>query len=354
MSSSWYRRKNATPSLLSCGLHYGQAASFFILALSGLTQSFFAWPVRHFRQWRWEHMWVAQSVTASIFLPLLWAALLPLSFWQTAAGIQGHRLLGLFVWGIAWGIGGVAYGLALTALGASFAYSYVFGIATLAGALLPLLLGAVSRPAHPFSFSAGLLICVVSTAGSARLRSAGEEMESAMPIPMRVASFEKGLLLGAVAGVLSATYGLAFSFEFRAVEILLRAGFSSMLAPILLVLPLYLGAASFAIPFGLWCAAKSQSLHLFWSKYPLRNWCLALLMGLCGTGGIFVYGVGSTWKPHLPPNVSFGVFMSFLVLGGNLIGVAERRVSGRSMAERVLLAAVIIGLIAGAWLLHLS
>jgi L-rhamnose-H+ transport protein len=299
-------------------------------------------------------MWVAQSVTASILFPLLWAALLPSSFWRIAAGIAGHRFLVLFVWGITWGIGGVAYGLALTRLGASFAYSFVFGIATLAGALLPLFFGAVARPAHPFSFTAGLLICLLSTAGSAWFWNMEGEMQSAMPIPMRVASFEGGLLLGAIAGVLSATYGLAFSFEFRAIEILLRAGFSSMLTPILLALPLYLGAASFAIPFGLFCAAKSQSLHLFWSRYALHNWSLALLMGLFGTGGVFVYGVGSTWKRHLSPNVSFGVFMSFLVLGGNIIGMAERKFSERSVGRRVLLLASIIGLIAAAWLLHVS
>ena len=299
-------------------------------------------------------MWVAQSVIASILLPLLWAALLPPSFWQIAAGIPRHRFLVLFVWGIAWGIGGVAYGLALTRLGASFAYSFVFGIATLAGALLPLFLGAVPRPAHPFSFTAGLLICLLSTAGSACLWNTEGEMKPAMPIPMRVTSFESGLLLGAIAGIFSATYGLAFSFEFHAIEILLRAGFSSMLAPILLALPLYLGAASFAIPFGLFCAARSQSLHLFWSRYALHNWSLALLMGLFGTGGVFVYGVGSTWKPHLSPNVSFGVFMSFLVVGGNLIGMAERKFSQRSIGGRVLLLASIAGLIAAAWLLHAS
>ncbi len=299
-------------------------------------------------------MWVAQSLTANVFFPLPWAAFLPLSFWETAASIPGPHWTLLCGWGIAWGLGGVAYGLALTSLGASFAYSFVFGITTLAGALLPLSFGVAAWPAHALSFAAGLGMCILATAGSSFLANWGDELLPAMPIPIRVASFGNGLLLGALAGVLSAAYGLAFSFEFHAVEILLRAGFSSIIVPIVLALPLNLGSALFAIPFGLLCASRSQSLHLFWSKHALRNWGLALLMGLFGTGGVFLYGVGSTWKPHLSPNISFGVFMSFLVLGGNLIGIAERKRRERSMGKQLLLLASIVGLIAAAWLLHVS
>lgn len=299
-------------------------------------------------------MWVAQSIAASILFPLLWAALPPLSFWQIAAEISGRRWPVLFLWGIAWGIGGVCYGLALTALGASFAYSFVFGIATLAGALLPLLFRAVSQPDNPFAFAAGLLMCLLSTALSARLAHAGDDLQSPLPTPIWVVSFKNGLMVGAIAGVLSATYGLAFSFEFHAIETLTRSGYSPALAPILLALPLYLGAASFAIPFGLLCASRSQSLQLFWSRDAPRNWGLALLMGFFGTGGVFLYGLGCAWRPHLPPNVSFGVFMSFLVLGGNLIGIAERKPLARSLSRRALMIAAIAGLIAAAWLLHWS
>lgn len=299
-------------------------------------------------------MWVAQSVTANVFFPALWAAILPLSFWETAAEILGRRWSLLFGWGIAWGIGGVAYGLALTRLGASFAFSFVFGITTLAGALLPLLFGVVPWPAHGFSFAAGLLICILAIAGSSFLGKAGTELQPPMPIPIQVTSLGKGLALGTIAGLVSAAYGLAFSFEFHAVEALLRAGFSSILSPIVLALPLNLGAALFAIPFGVICAERSRSLQLFRLKHARWNWGLALLMGLFGTGGVFLYGVGSTWEPHLSPNISFGVFMSFLVLGGNLVGLAERRFSGEPLSKRLLLVASIIGLIAAAWLLHVS
>ncbi len=299
-------------------------------------------------------MWVAQSLTANVAFPLLWAAFIPFSFWEMVAGISGRRWPILCAWGIAWGIGGVAYGLALTSLGASFAYSFVFGITTLAGALLPLFFGVVPWPANALSFGVGLLICMLATAGSSFLGNPGEELQPAMPLPIQVRSFGKGLLLGIAAGLLSAAYGLAFSFEFHAIERLLQTGLSPVLAPIVLALPLNVGAASFAIPFGVVCAARSRSLQLFWSRHSTWNWSLALLMGLFGTGGVFLYGLGSAWKPHLSPNISFGVFMSFLVLGGNLIGMAEHRLTVRSTRERVLLLASVIGLISAAWFLRMS
>src|SRR5258708_7024686 len=135
---------------------------FFLLALSGGLQACFALPVKHFRQWRWEQMWVAQSATSNLLFPLLWAVLLPGTFWSLAAKIPLSHWMAAYAWGVLWGLGGVAYGLTLTTLGISFSYSFVFGTTTLTGALLPLILHRVEKARYPLLFAAGLMLCLLA------------------------------------------------------------------------------------------------------------------------------------------------------------------------------------------------
>lgn len=299
-------------------------------------------------------MWVAQAIMANVLLPALWAATLPSSFWNLVLQIETTHWLGLYLLGLAWGVGGVAYGLALTRLGASFAYSFVFGVTTIAGASLPILLHLVSKPARPGYFATGLVACVLSTFGAALVTGRSIEGERAMRIPFSVDSFSKALLIGAIAGAFSASYGLAFSIEFWRIEKFVRTGLSASEASMLVALPLYIGSASFAIPFSLICAAKSRTVSLLWSARPVRNWALALSMALFGVGGVFLYGLGSTGSAQIAPNVSFAVFMTFFISGGSLLGVYERRVRKQLPFAKVILLVSLVGLLAAAWLLHAS
>jgi L-rhamnose-H+ transport protein len=328
-------------------------AAFLILATSGIVQASFALPVKYIRRWRWEQLWVAQSLTANILLPGIWAALLPAAFWEQARTIGAERWLGLYAWGIAWGIGGVAYGLTLTRLGASFAYSFVFGGTTVAGALLPLAFGMVEAPAHLSRFAAGLALSVLATAGAA-LAARGQAGEpDPMPMPVRPPSYAGALVLAVIAGLFSAGYGLAYAQESPAVNAMVTAGFSPLSAPMLVALPVYAGAASFAIPFGLVCAGRSRSLALFVAASSPRNWALALAMAAFGVGGVVLYGAGSAGGRVLP-NIAFGIYMSFFVLGGNAIGVFTGELRARSRRANWILTASIAGLICGAWLLRAS
>jgi hypothetical protein len=102
---------------------------------------------------------------------------------------------------------------------------------------------------------------------------------------------------------------------------------------------------------GVAAAARSGSLALFFGRHAVWNWSLALTMGLCAAATALLYGFAGSGAGHASPNVSFGVFISFLVLGGNLLGLAagEMRGSPRLVSAGLLLSAC--GLVAGACLL---
>jgi hypothetical protein len=152
--------------------------------------------------------------------------------------------------------------------------------------------------------------------------------------------------------VFSASYGLAFTFGFGSVTALASRGVAAVSAPLVVALPVYLGAASVAIPIGLFCATRSRTMSLFYREHRLWNWFLALMMGLCGVGGVVLYGLAGSGSGHPSPNVAFGIYMTFFVLAGNAFGLITGEMRGRSAGASAGLLLSIGGLIAAAWLLN--
>lgn len=83
--------------------------AFVLLALSGFFQAAFALPVKYLRNWRWEQMWIAQSVTANVLFPLAWAMVVPAPFWTHGTRIPWSHWLASYGWGLIWGLGGLAW-----------------------------------------------------------------------------------------------------------------------------------------------------------------------------------------------------------------------------------------------------
>jgi hypothetical protein len=172
-------------------------------------------------------------------------------------------------------------------------------------------------------------------------------------MPIECASYGSAVLLALAAGIFSASYGLAFSFGFAEVQHFVRAGVSAVSASLVVALPVYLGSATIAIPLGIICSIRSRTLGYFLRTNATWNWSLALLMGLCGTGGVLLYGAGSSLPGHAASNVSFGIFMTLFVLAGNAMGWLTREFQGRSAAAASGFLLSMAGLICGAWLLNL-
>jgi hypothetical protein len=157
-----------------------------------------------------------------------------------------------------------------------------------------------------------------------------------------------------LAGFFSVGYGLAFSGSFDVIQKFEAAGMGPCAAPMIVNLPVYFGSAAAGIAFAGTIAAQGRSWPLLWRQRPARNWLLAVLMAGFGVGGVFLYSVGSAGPAHPAPNISYGIFMSFFVVGGNLIGLATGELRSRSGGSRALLALGIAGLVASAVLLRVS
>jgi len=329
-----------------------EAGTLLLLAASGFFQAAYALPVKHLRSWRWEQMWIAQSVTANVLFPLVWAAVVPAAFWDQAARLPWSHWAASYGWGLIWGLGGVAWGLAMTGLGIAFANSFVFGVTTLTGAVLPVVIEYVNRPPRPWLFAAGLGLCLAGTALAGISRRSGQQ-KPLLPLPFSLFSYRRIVAVAVFAGLTTSSYGLALTFGFGAIRDMVAGGISPLSASLVVVLPLYLGAASISIPVGLLVAARAGTLRLLLGKFTGWNWSLALLMGVCAMATAVLYGFAISRAGHPSPNVSFGIFISFLVLGGAGLGVATGEMRGATAGAKAGLFLGACGLVAGAWLLNL-
>jgi L-rhamnose-H+ transport protein len=328
-----------------------ELCAFLLLAAAGLFQAAFALPIQFTRGWRWEQVWAAQSVTANLVFPLLWAALVPGAFWDQAVRIPTSHWITAYGWGLLWGAGGIAYSLALTRLGMAFANSFIIGVTIVTGALLPLALNSTGSPPRPASFIAGLILCVMTTALIGVFRRLGNQMPL-IAMPFRLNSYGSVIATAMIAGCLCASYGLAFAFNYQTVRAFSDGGVSALSGSLAILLPVYLGGASVAIPVAIACAARSGSLALFVSGSAGRNWLLAIVMGVCAAGTAICYNLGSTASGHPAPNVSFAIFMTFLVLGGVVLGLITGEMRGSRRAAKIGMILSAGGLAAAASLLN--
>jgi L-rhamnose-H+ transport protein len=307
------------------------AFNLVLLALAGVMGASFAWPMKHFRGWRWEHVWIGQALTSNLAFPLLTLGLLWPLFRGYLVEVSAGRLALMVLLGMAWGLGGIGYGLCVVLLGLSFTYSVIFSVTTVFGALLPMWICLRGRSAHLASFSLGLGLCVagitaIARAAARREREAPAQTGSTEPlaIPVPSLSYRTSLLIAVLAGFFSAAMGLALVINEDLVNHLVQGGISPAMAPLIVWAPLGVGSAIVALAFGFWCVERSGSFHCFYQSNPLRNWSLVSVMGALGFGVLLLYGLGSTASGHPPKNVSWAVYMTVFILGGNGIGLLTR------------------------------
>lgn len=328
--------------------------ALLLLVAAGVLQAGFAWPMRYFRGWRWEHVWIGQALSSNLVLPLALLFCLPASLRAQLGHLGAAHWAILVGLGVAWGLGGIGYGMSLALLGLSFTYSLVFSVTTLVGALGP----GSATPAHSGIFFAGLGLCVLGAVAMAQAgqrrqadhgRAHAQSMDLVTPLPPL--SYPVALTLALVAGVFSAAMGLALGMNGAPVRQAIAAGLSPLAAAMVVWVPLYAGSASAALVYGGACVWRARTLPQFWRAAPLRNWSLIAVMGLLGCGGVLLYGWGASGAGHPAPGRAWGLYMAVFILSGNGLGVGAREWRGCSRRTYLWLVAGVLPLLAAIALL---
>src|SRR5258705_916627 len=170
-------------------------------------------PQKKLAGWSWQTYWLAQAFVCWLFLPIVVAFItipqLTLVLQEARASVMQRS----FFLGMAYGIGGTAFGIAIRYVGFSLTYAIAVGISCVLGTLLPPLVHGTLGDVLKSNGASFLVTGVVMGAiGIGLCGIAGRHKEKDIEKQEGNKTFfslAKGLPLCFLAGVLSALYGFS-------------------------------------------------------------------------------------------------------------------------------------------------
>ena len=291
-------------------------------------------PQRGVKGWSWQTYWLSQSIWCWLLLPPIIAWLLIPNLGEILAAAPPSAMKYSFLWGLSYGAGGTAFGLAIRHIGFSLTYAIAIGLSCFIGTIAPRIRDGslpqiLSEPGGHWLLG-GL---VVGLGGIALCGYAGRLKEIDLGDQSTGEHFNlaKGLSLAIFAGVLSAFYGFALEAgaPIAATAEELGAGKWAGLPTYIFSNP---GAFIVTAIYCIYLGRKDKSFgeHLTPAVEAGKpkpnlafNYALALMTGIFWYGQFFFYSLG-----HMNMGdagvISWGVHMIMLVLFSAVVGVVLR------------------------------
>ncbi len=303
-----------------------------LVVIAGIMNGSFALPMKRMPRWAWENVWLVWSLAALVVFPLLAATYTVPHLFSGYTQVDPAAILRVVLFGAAWGVAQVLFGLSVTAIGIALTFSLVLGISAAVGTVVPfvrihpdlllsktgaIVFGGVALVA------CGMIFCAL--AGQQRERALDQRAACA-----NSGSFRSGLLLAVVSGLCASFMNLGVSFAGPLLRMAARHGAAPGWQLNAVWLPLLLGGA---VPNLLYCSfllKKHRSAENFRATATTVYWPLSLAMGVLWFGGTILYGVASYDLGTLGPVLGWPIFMSVIVIAASFLGWAtgEWRAAG--------------------------
>ena len=322
-----------------------------VILVSGAMNAAFALPMKRFRSWKWENLWLVFSVVGILLVPWALAFGLVPGLTHVYGGVSARALLLPFVFGLLWGFAQVTFGLSLRMVGVALTFAVVSGLCSLSGSLVPLL---VFHPEDIFRPRGLLLLLSIPflIVGLIFYALAGRRREKEQADPGAEAtapqgSFATGMALCIFTGIFGSSYNLGFAFGGEVIRGSLQHG-AGPLTSTYAVWGLVLGAGF--IPNLVYCVyllGKNQTANLFAQSGSIREAGLAVVMALTWVTAVLSYGIGATLVGAAGTSTGYMLFVAASILFANAFGLMAGEWKGSSVrTRRFLFAAVAFILIA--------
>jgi L-rhamnose-H+ transport protein len=289
-------------------------------------------PQKYIKRWSWETFWMTQAVWCWVLWPIVGAIYTIPHLGMVLADSPRLPMLYCLLMGMAYGVGGTAFNLAIRYIGFGLSYAITIGLSAVLGTLTtPLVEGTLGTKLE--QQGAGWLMAgmAVGTLGIALCGAAGRYKERDLQEgkgDLGEFSWIKGLLLALVAGVLSAGYGIAINDVAKPIVDTAAkhdAGYWQGNIAYVFVNP---GAFLTALAFTLYLARKNRSLGELTRlrEGPERaslgvNYLLAILVGALWYGQFFIYTLGREQLGKEYQFSSWAILMIMVVLFSSVLGL---------------------------------
>ncbi|SDL67332.1 L-rhamnose-H+ transport protein [Catalinimonas alkaloidigena] len=285
-------------------------------------------PQKKVVQWSWQTYWLAQALVCWLLLPILVAFLTIPHLTEVLHEAPASAMWKSFGLGIAYGVGGTAFGLAIRYVGYSLTYAISIGISCVLGTLLPPFvrgeLGTVLSAHGAGWIIIGMCLGVVGIAlcgVAGRFKELDLAQEAAADTTF---SLSKGLPLCLLAGVLSALYGFSLDQGQPIADVAAKYGAGDFQGN---VIYLFSNTGAFLTTL-VYCLYLHQKQRTFgeYTRVPATgsaltfNYALSILTGLLWYSQFFFYGLGHVRMGNYK-FTSWAVHMIMLVLFSNIAGL---------------------------------
>ncbi len=296
-----------------------------LVLLAGIVNACFALPMKGMPRWAWENVWLIWSVFALMTLPALAAFATTPGLAAGYGEVDRATLLRVMVFGAAWGVAQVLFGLSVVRIGMALTFSLILGISAAVGTVVPfvwlhpeLLLTTTGA----FVWGGVVLVMLGMTLCAMAGRQRERELSPDKPEVdrPRTGSFKIGLLIAVVAGLCAAFMNLGISFAGPLLAMAARHGSRPYWQLNAVWLPLLVGGALPNVAYSIFLLRQRHTAGNFARGGTGVYWLLCLVMALCWFGSSLMYGAASFYLGVLGPVVGWPVFMSLVVIAASFLG----------------------------------
>lgn len=309
-------------------------------------------PQKGVKGWSWQTYWLAQALICWLVLPLIIAYLTIPQLSVVLKEAPTSAMQRSFLLGMAYGVGGTAFGIAIRYVGFSLTYAIAVGISCVLGTLLPPLvngtLGAVLKSQGATFLIMGVVmgavgIALCGVAGRNKEKDINQSENNKTEF-----SLAKGLPLCFLAGILSALYGFSLDQGQPIADVAAQYGAGNFQGNVIYIFS-NSGAFVTTLLYCLYLHNKEKTFYQYGTASGNslgRNYLLSVLTGFLWYGQFFFYGLGhvrmGTYK-----FTSWAIHMIMLVLFSAVAGLLMKEWKNTSSrTKRWLIAALTVLVIA--------
>lgn len=309
-------------------------------------------PQRYVHAWSWQTYWLLQALFCWLLLPWVFAYFTIPQLGAVLAEAPKDAMLRSYLLGCVYGVGGIAFGLAIRYIGYSLTYALAISISCVLGTLLPPLLAG--NLGETLASDAGALVIGGVLLGGAAMIVTGvagfrRERETAGQADKAPFNARLGLPIVVLAGVLSAVFNFSLRAGQPIADVAAAHGAGHFQGNVIYLFS-NSGAFTTTLLYAGWLATRAST----WSEFRRTrdgtrlglNYLLAILTGLLWYLQFFFYGLGHVRMGRFEFS-SWAIHMIILILLSSGFGVAIGEWKSTRPATRWIVTSS-IGLLLGA------
>ena len=313
-------------------------------------------PQKGVKGWSWQTYWLAQAFICWLLLPLIVAYLTIPHLITVLKEAPVSAMQRSFLLGMAYGIGGTAFGIAIRYVGFSLTYAIAVGISCVLGTLLPPLVHGTLGDVLKSNGASYLITGVVMGAiGIAFCGVAGRNKEKDISRRQNDKggfSLSKGLPLCLLAGILSALYGFSLDQGQPIADMAAKYGAGNFQGNVIYIFS-NSGAFVTTMLYCFYLHNKEKTLYQYGNANGNKlgsNYLLSLLTGSLWYGQFFFYGLGHV-RMGAYKFTSWAIHMIMLVLFSSVAGLLMKEWKGTSSGTKQWLVTALLVLVIAVLLL---